>query len=86
MVGLRQRDLLKWYFDYLVQRGAIATKEQGVDEIMLAEKILGHLIRREQVLLVVEQPERREGEGGADYAKRVTMERVLALNPNYDVE
>ncbi|KAL4525564.1 hypothetical protein Ndes2437B_g04009 [Nannochloris sp. 'desiccata'] len=86
IVGACQRDLLKWYFDYLVQRGAIATREQGVEEIVLAEKIVAHLLRREQVLMVVEQPERREGETGADYGKRVRLERVLALNPNYAME
>jgi DNA replication licensing factor MCM6 len=86
VIGACQRDLLKWYFDYLVQRGAIATRDQGVEEIVLAEKIVAHLLRREQVLMVVEQPERREGESGADYGKRVKLERVLALNPNYAME
>lgn len=86
VVGAQQKDLLRWYFDYLVQRGAITTREQGVEEIVLAEKIVGHLIRREAVLLVVDQPERREGESGIEYTKRVQMERVLALNPNYSID
>lgn len=85
-IGARQRDLLRWYFDYMVGRGAITTREQGVEEIILAEKIIGHLIRREAVLLVVDQPERREGEDGGEYAKRVQMDRVLTLNPNYSVD
>jgi hypothetical protein len=85
-VGAQQKDLLRWYFDYLVQRGAITTREQGVEEIVLAEKIVGHLVRREAVLLVVDQPERRERESGIDYTKRVQMERVLALNPNYSID
>lgn len=86
LVGAKQRDLLKWYFDYMVSRGAVTTREQGVQEIVLAEKIVAHLIRREQVLLVVDQPERREGEAAADFAKRLQLERVLALNPNYSAE
>ena len=86
MIGAKQRDLLKWYFDYLVNQGAITTREEGVKEIVLAEKILAHLIRREQVLLVVESPERREGESAADFAKRVQLERVLAMNPNYSMD
>lgn len=85
-IGARQRDLLRWYFDYMVGRGAITTREQGVEEIVLAEKIIGHLIRREAVLLVVDQPERREEETGEEYAKRVQMDRVLTLNPNYSVD
>lgn len=86
LIGAQQRDLLKWYFDYMVQRGAITTREQGVQEIVLAEKIVAHLIKREQVLLVVDQPIRQEGEGAAEFAKRVQLERVLALNPNYSTE
>jgi len=86
LVGAKQRDLLKWYFDYMVNRGAINTREQGVQEIVLAEKIVGHLIRREQVLLVVDQPSRREGEAADAFAKRLQLERVLALNPNYSPE
>ena len=67
-------------------RGAIKDREQGVEEIVLAEKIIAHLIKREQVLLVVEQPARAEGESAADYGKRLQNERVLALNPNYSAE
>lgn len=83
VVAIAQRDLLKWYFDYLVTQGAITTREEGVKEIVLAEKIVAHLIRREQVLLVVETPEKREGEEVKEYAKRVQLERLLALNPNF---
>ncbi|KAL4448853.1 hypothetical protein ABPG77_007570 [Micractinium sp. CCAP 211/92] len=86
VVGSKQRDLLEWYFKYLVERGAVKEKEAGVEEIMLAEKIIAHLIKREQVLLVVAQPERDEGELAADYARRLQNERVLALNPNYSAE
>ena len=86
VVAINQRDLLKWYFDYLVNQGAITTREEGVKEIILAEKIVAHLVRREQVLLIVETPERREGESPSEYAKRAQLERMLALNPNYSVE
>jgi len=86
LVCLSQRDLLKWYFDYLVTQGAISTREDGVKEIVLAEKIVAHLVKREQVLLVVESPDRREGEEAAEFAKRVQLERMLALNPNYSTD
>lgn len=67
-------------------RGAIKEKEAGVEEVVLAEKIIAHLIKREQVLLVVEAPTRGEGEAAADFAKRLQNDRVLALNPNYSAE
>ncbi|KAI3430537.1 hypothetical protein D9Q98_005130 [Chlorella vulgaris] len=84
--GLRQRDLLEWYFKYLVEKGAIKEKDAGVEEVMLAEKIIAHLIKREQVLLVVDQPIRGEGEAAIDFAKRLQSDRVLSLNPNYSAE
>ena len=37
-----------------------------------------------QVLMVVERPERNDGESAADYGKRLQNERVLALNPNFE--
>lgn len=86
VAGVRQRDLLKWYFDYLVTQGAIATREDGVKEIVLAEKIVAHLIKREQVLLVLETPEKRAGETQTEFAKRCQLERILALNPNYSTD
>lgn len=67
-------------------REAIKDRNQGVEEIVLAEKIIAHLIRKDQVLLVVDQPTRNEGEAAADFNKRVQNERVLALNPNYAME
>ncbi len=83
VIATAQRDLLKWYFDYLVAQGAITTREEGVKEIVLAEKIVAHLIRKEGVLLVVDTPARHEAEEAKDYAKRVQLERLLALNPNF---
>ncbi len=82
-IAIAQRDLLKWYFDYLVAQGAITTREEGVKEIVLAEKIVAHLIRKEGVLLVVDTPARRDAEEAKDHAKRVQLERLLALNPNF---
>ena len=38
----------------------------------------------EQVLMVVERPERAQGESAAVYGARLQNERVLALNPNYE--
>lgn len=83
LVGATQRDLLKWYFDYLVAREAVQSREQGVQEIILAEKIITHLLRREKVLMVLEMPQRREGEPAADFTKRLQLERVLGIHPNY---
>ena len=85
IIGAHQRDLLKWYFDFMVQKGNITTREGGVNEIILAEKIMGHLVKKARVLMVAELPERREGESGAEYAKRAQIERILVLNPNYEM-
>lgn len=84
--GLPQRELLKWYFDYLVNHNAITDREQGVEELVLAERVIGHLIKQEQVIVVVQTPERNAGEAAADYFKRAQLERVLALNSNYSLE
>ncbi|PSC76526.1 DNA replication licensing factor Mcm6 [Micractinium conductrix] len=86
VVGARQKDLVKWYFEYMRERGAVKQKEESVEEIVLAEKIIAHLIKKDQVLVVVEQPQREAGEASADYALRVQNERVLMLNPNYALE
>lgn len=82
-VAVRQKELLKWYFDHMVSKGAVPDRAAGVEEIVLAEKIIGHLVKKEQVLLIVEQPVRREDESAADFARRSIGERLLALNPNY---
>lgn len=84
VTGATQRSLLKWYFEYMSKQGVITSRAQGVEEIVLAEKIVAHLIKREGVLIVLDQPERRDGEAGEEYAKRAQMDRVLALNPNYE--
>ena len=68
------------------RRQAIVGREQGVEELVLAEKVVGHLVRKEQVLMVVQQPERGEGESAGAYARRALDERVLALNPNFATE
>ena len=83
LVGATQRDLLKWYFDYLVAREAVQSREQGVQEIILAEKIITHLVRREKVLMVLEMPQREDGESAAEFMKRLQLDRVLGIHPNY---
>lgn len=55
-------------------------------EGVLAGRILGHLVRQQGALVVVAEPERREGEADADFARRRLAERVLAVNPNLDFE
>jgi hypothetical protein len=57
-----------------------------VEEVLLAEKIIAHLIKRDQVLLVLEAPTRAEGESSSDFAKRLQNDRILALNPNFSAD
>ncbi len=39
-----------------------------------------------QVILVVQTPERLDGEDAATFGARLKNDRVLALNPNYAAE
>lgn len=57
-----------------------------MEEVLLAEKIIAHLIKRDQVLLVLEAPTRAEGESSSDFAKRLQNDRILALNPNFSAD
>lgn len=72
--------LLCWWvlalipFSLTLVDGALAA---GPDMLLMAH------VCSLQVLMVLETPQRAEGEAAADYAKRVQNERILALNPNY---
>jgi hypothetical protein len=68
------------------RRNAIPDREAGFEEIVLAEKVIAHLVRREGSVVVVETPERRPEESSAEYGKRLQNERLLALSPNYSAE
>ena len=46
--------------------------------------IVNHLINKEGVLVIVEQPPQNEGEGDEAYRNRRVRERVLAISPNYE--
>ena len=67
-------------------RGALGGQEAVEAEGVLAGRILGHLVRQQGALVVVAEPERREGEGNAEFARRRLAERMLAVNPNLDFE
>ena len=69
-----------------VSRQAFSSAEELEGEVSLVSKIVQHLIRREAVLVVVETPQRNEGEALADFNKRQQRERYLAINPNYSFE
>jgi len=68
------------------RRGALTTQAEVEVEGVLAGRILGHLVRKQAVLLAVDEPARREGEADGDFARRVQAERVLAVNPNFALE
>lgn len=55
-------------------------------ELTLVTKIVHHLIRRDNALIVVDAPQRSEGEADQDFAVRQQRERVLAVNPNFAAE
>lgn len=54
-----------------------------LNEIVLVEKIIQRLIKKDHVLTVVEEPQREEGESAEAFLRRATAERVVALNPNF---
>ena len=53
------------------------------EEARVVQLIVAHLIAKENVLVVVEQPEQEDGEADAAYHARRARERVLAISPNY---
>ena len=82
VAAARQADLVSWYFTFQAERGALTGVDVG-EEAALVPRIVQHLVRTHDALVVVEQPPRRAGEGDAEYRRRVRDERLLAANPNY---
>ena len=52
-------------------------------EISLVNKLIHHLIRKDNILIVVEAPEQAPDESRDEWARRYQRERILAANPNY---
>ena len=61
------------------------TEELSRDYVLVC-KIVHHLIKRDNVLIVFSTPSRLENESNKDFAKRQQQERILAVNPNYSLE
>ena len=53
------------------------------EEARVVQLIVAHLVNKDSVLVVVEQPEQAEDEADEAYRARRTKERVLAISPNY---
>lgn len=64
-------------------REMYGTEEEMLNEIVLVEKIIQRLIKKDHVLTVVEEPQREEGESAEAFLRRATAERVVALHPNF---
>lgn len=62
------------------------TTEELSQDYRLVCKIVHHLIKRDNVLIVLGTPDRNEDESNEAFAKRQQQERVLAVNPNYSVD
>jgi hypothetical protein len=54
-----------------------------VEEARVVQLIVAHLVNKESVLVVVEQPEQDAGESDDAYRVRRLRDRVLAISPNY---
>ena len=55
-------------------------------DYVLVCKIVHHLIKRDNVLIVLSTPSRSDEESNQDFVRRQQQERVLAVNPNYSLE
>ena len=62
------------------------TTEELSKDYVLVCKIVHHLIKRDNILIVLGTPDRNEGESSQKFAKRQQQERVLAVNPNYSAD
>ncbi len=55
-------------------------------DYVLVCKIVHHLIKKDNVLIVLSTPSRLDEESNQDFGRRQSQERVLAINPNYSLE
>ena len=94
--GILQKDLMSWYIENF-SVPSVSDPSQLVSEYKEVRNIIGHLIRREATLVVVQEAESAPmlAEDGAEMdpvqvasreRRRAIEERVLAINQNYDVE
>lgn len=67
-------------------RKAFSKTEEVSAEFVLVSKIIHHLIRKDNALIVIDTPSRNEGEPLDAFNKRQQRERILAVNPNYAAE
>ena len=99
--GVKQVDLTNWYIGEIANTQGIADTNELLQELKLVRTIIGHLIRREGTLVVVQEaeplPELPDVAGAEDTPeqaatktakerKRLVDQRVLAVNPNYAFE
>ena len=97
--GVAQVDLTNWYIGEVANTRGIADTKELLAELKLVRTIIGHLIRREGTLVVVQEaeplPELPDVAGAeetpeqaaaraAKERKRAVDHRVLAVNPNYN--
>jgi len=85
-VGVSQHDIIRWHVKEELAKGAIATPEDVAAEYHLLKKVIHVMVAREGVLVEMQVPARREGEGDTDYVARRERERLLIINPNYYLE
>ncbi|KAH7428831.1 hypothetical protein KP509_09G019700 [Ceratopteris richardii] len=85
MVGMKQSDLVRWYIEEQNAQGLFSNMGEVVEEIRRVRAIIQHLIKREGVLIVVDDGTNGGTEDG-DEAAAAIERRILAVNPNYVVE
>lgn len=82
MKGVKQIELMRWWLQHMIDRGVYASAEAAAADLKLLRSVIQNLIRRDGILVVVDDPSEFAGE---DHLQTVQEqdERVLAVNPNY---
>ncbi|KAI5077419.1 hypothetical protein GOP47_0007243 [Adiantum capillus-veneris] len=86
-MGMKQADLVRWYIEEQNAQGLFSAMGEVVEEIRRVRAIIQHLIKREGVLVVLDDGTGGEAmEEGGDQAAAAIERRILAVNPNYVLE
>ncbi|EFJ34058.1 hypothetical protein SELMODRAFT_406458 [Selaginella moellendorffii] len=95
LAGMKQKDLVQWYLNEQNAKNVYSSVNELIEDIKRLRAVIQHLINREGVLIViddgteaVEQALKAAEESGVPLERRPSAieERVLAVNPNYELD
>lgn len=64
-------------------RGALADEDAVLAEFEVVNKIINHLVRKQELLAVASRPTRSPGEDDAAFLARLQEERTLTFHANF---